>query len=354
MKQLSRPLLRWYDQHARDLPWRRTSDPYAIWISEVMLQQTQVETVKPYFERFHQRFPRVRDLAAADESEVLRLWEGLGYYRRARQLHAASRRIVDEFAGQFPTQLADVMSLPGIGRYTAGAILSIAFDQRQPILEGNTIRVYSRLLGYRSDPRSTAGQRELWQFAEAILPKSRVGAFNQAMMELGSEVCVPKRPDCASCPLMASCRAREHGWQDQIPIPPQRKTKYEDVTEVAVVVRRRGRVLIRQCGPNERWAGMWDFPRLVADGDHPSAVVSQVTAMTGVEILLGTHVTTIKHAVTRFRITLKCYDAEYVSGRLRRNGGCRWVAPGDLSGFALSVTGRKLANRVQSTNGELV
>jgi A/G-specific adenine glycosylase len=322
MKQLSRPLLRWYDQHARDLPWRRTSDPYAIWISEVMLQQTQVETVKPYFERFHQRFPRVRDLAAADESEVLRLWEGLGYYRRARQLHAASRRI--------------------------------AFDQRQPILEGNTIRVYSRLLGYRSDPRSTAGQRELWQFAEAILPKSRVGAFNQAMMELGSEVCVPKRPDCASCPLMASCRAREHGWQDQIPIPPQRKTKYEDVTEVAVVVRRRGRVLIRQCGPNERWAGMWDFPRLVADGDHPSAVVPQVTAMTGVEILLGTHVTTIKHAVTRFRITLKCYDAEYVSGRLRRNGGCRWVAPGDLSGFALSVTGRKLANRVQSTNGELV
>ena len=214
-----------------------------------MLQQTQVSTVVPYFIRFVHEIPNLKILSKVNNNKLLKLWEGLGYYRRARQLHAASKRIVDEFAGQFPTQLADVMSLPGIGRYTAGAILSIAFDQRQPILEGNTIRVYSRLLGYRSDPRSTAGQRELWQFAEAILPKSRVGAFNQAMMELGSEVCVPKRPDCASCPLMASCRAREHGWQDQIPIPPQRKTKYEDVTEVAVVVRRRGRVLIDSVDP---------------------------------------------------------------------------------------------------------
>src|SRR5687768_8168178 len=186
---LTRKLLAWFDRSARDLPWRRTSDLYAIWISEVMLQQTQVATVIAYFERFLHRFPDVGSLAAADEQQVLRLWEGLGYYRRARQLHAAARKIVAEHGGQFPRSYEAVRGLPGIGRYTAGAILSIGLDQRLPILEANTIRVLSRLIALRDDPRTTRSQAPLWQVAEEILPAADCGAFNQALMELGSEIC---------------------------------------------------------------------------------------------------------------------------------------------------------------------
>src|SRR5687768_10854498 len=193
---LTRKLLAWFDRSARDLPWRRTSDLYAIWISEVMLQQTQVATVIAYFERFLHRFPDVGSLAAADEQQVLRLWEGLGYYRRARQLHAAAKVIVAEHSGRFPLAYDAVRSLPGIGRYTAGAILSIGAGARLPILEANTIRVLSRLTAFRGDPASSAGQKHLWQIAELTLPAKRVGTFNQSLMELGSEICTPKAPTC--------------------------------------------------------------------------------------------------------------------------------------------------------------
>src|SRR5205823_5405848 len=179
-------------QAARDLPWRRTRDLYAIWISEIMLQQTQVATVIPYFERFFTRFPDVAALAAADEHDVLQLWEGLGYYRRARQLHAAAKQIMAEHRGQFPISYDDVRLLPGIGRYTAGAILSIGLDQRLPILEANSVRVLSRLTAYRGDVNSVAGRQKLWEVAESILPQRDCGTFNQAVMELGSEICTPR------------------------------------------------------------------------------------------------------------------------------------------------------------------
>ena len=187
-----RRLKTWYADHARDLPWRRSRDPYAVWVSEIMLQQTQVATVRGYFDRFIRAFPTIDALARADEQDVLRLWEGLGYYRRARQLHAAAKIVADEHGGRFPRNRDAVDRLPGIGRYTAGAILSIAFDQRQPILEANTVRLFCRLLGYEGDPASTAGQRLLWAMAEAVLPRREVGLFNQALMELGSEAAVAK------------------------------------------------------------------------------------------------------------------------------------------------------------------
>ena len=358
MTELRRAILRWYDRNARDLPWRASRDPYSIWISEVMLQQTQVETVKPYYKRFLAKFPSVTALANAKQSEVLREWEGLGYYRRARQLHTAAQVIRDEHNGDFPTTYDSVLALPGIGRYTAGAVLSIAFDQRLPILEGNTIRVYSRLLGYRENPRSTDGQRVLWDYATRILPRKRVGAFNQAMMELGSEVCFPRDPNCEQCPLVRMCIAREKGWQATIPaVAP--KVNYEDVHEAAVIVTRDKRYLIRQCGDNERWAGLWDFPRFEspkvsatrsATNDQRNAMADKVHQLTGIQVQLGRPLTTIKHAVTRFRITLTCYGAAYESGRLRRNANCRWVKPGDLANYPLSVTGRKLARL--SNHGE--
>ena len=235
----------WFDRHAKDLPWRRRNDAYAVWLSEIMLQQTQVATVCDYFARFLQAFPTVEDLAEADEEQVLRLWEGLGYYRRARQLHRAAKIIVEEHGGEFPRDIEKVRRLPGIGRYTAGAILSIAYDIPQPILEANTIRVYSRLLGYEGDPHASAGQKLLWSMAEAVIPAKRPGRLNQALMELGREVCKSRGPLCESCPVASLCRACERGLQDRIPRP-KAKPKIEEVREAAVIVRRRGRVLLDQ------------------------------------------------------------------------------------------------------------
>jgi A/G-specific adenine glycosylase len=340
----------WYRERARDLPWRETSDPYCIWVSEIMLQQTQVATVISYYRRFLERFPTVRELAAADEKDVLLLWEGLGYYRRARQLHAAAKVIVDQHAGEFPRDAESVRELPGIGRYTAGAILSIAYDQHEPILEANTVRLLSRLVGYRLDPTQSKGQRVLWNVAEEILPKRSVGTFNQALMELGSEICVPAAPRCLICPVSQFCEAKRLGLQEKIPARTKRPN-YEDVTEAAILIQRRGKILLRRCGPAERWAGLWDFPRYAVRAKRESRihaeVADKVSEETGLEVQVGCRLKTMKHGVTRFRITLHCYDVQHVSGRLKRNGSeLKWVNPDELAEYPLSVTGRKLCRLV--------
>lgn len=346
-----RRLLAWYRSAARDLPWRHTHDPYAIWVSEVMLQQTQVSTVKPYFERFLHEFPDVSALAQADESRVLRLWEGLGYYRRARQLHEAARLISQEHAAQFPRDADTLRGLPGIGRYTAGAILSIAFDDREPILEANTVRLLSRLLAYGKEPARAEGQRLLWSFAESLLPRKGAGTLNQALMELGSEICTPRDPDCDGCPVAPQCAARQQGRQTEIPVG-RRSMRFEDVHEVAVVVRRRGRVLLRQCAPGERWAGLWDFPRFAVrpkqSCDMQFEIENRVLGMTGLAIELGDHLTRIKHGVTRYRITLDCYQSDALSGR-RRGGASQlpWIRPDKLESYPLSVTGRKISQLIR-------
>jgi A/G-specific adenine glycosylase len=360
-RSLARKLLAWFRRNARNLPWRRTRDLYAIWISEIMLQQTQVATVIPYWQRFLARFPDVASLAAADEHDVLRLWEGLGYYRRARQLHAAARQIVAEHQGQFPITFEAVRSLPGIGRYTAGAVLSIGLDQRLPILEANTIRVLSRLTAYRGEVNTTAGQRHLWSLAESILPKRHCGAFNQAMMELGSEICTPRSPACDRCPVARLCLARQQNLVAKIPRPPK-PTNYEDVTEVAVIIRHRGRVALRRCLPGERWAGLWDFPRFaVVSGNGDDAIETQISPrtcdLTGLDVTPGSHLVTITHGVTRFRITLHCYEATLQPHARRRaaNGsgdGTSWVSIDALASYPLSVTGRKISNLLLDTKCE--
>jgi len=340
----------WYREHARDLPWRATTDPYRIWVSEIMLQQTQVVTVISYFQRFLERFPTIQSLAEASETEVLRLWEGLGYYRRARQLHAAAKLIVDQHEAEFPRDVRAVRELPGIGRYTAGAILSIAFDQPEPILEANTIRVLGRLRAHREDVTSSESQRLLWQAAEAVLPNKGAGTINQALMELGSEVCVPVNPRCSLCPVVNFCEAKRLGLQSEIPTS-SKQTRYEEVTEAAVLIRRRGKILLRRCGPNQRWAGLWDFPRFAIQSKREFEIQSEVTAKlaetTGLDIQIGRRLKSIKHGVTRFRITLHCYDAQSVSGRLKPGGSeLKWVDPDELADFPLSVTGRKLSRLV--------
>ena len=354
-QQLRRRLLAWYATHARDLPWRRSRDPYRVWISEIMLQQTQVVTVRDYFKRFIRALPNVRRLAAADEQQVLRLWEGLGYYRRARQLHAAARRIVADFGSRFPQDVDELRSLPGIGRYTAGAIASIAFDQRAAILEANTIRLLSRLIGYRDDPLKAAGQRILWQTAHDILPRKDVARFNQALMEIGSLVCTPTEPQCNACPLAGICEAFELGLQDKIPRA-KVKQEYTALREAAVVIRHRGRVLVRQCAEGERWAGLWDFPRFEIENEGPlfarEEIIEKVRRQTGVTCAPGELVKTLKHGVTRYRITLDCYRAAYVAGRVRSDNGAavRWVAAAELVELPLSTTGRKMAELVISSN----
>jgi A/G-specific adenine glycosylase len=343
--------LAWYRDHARDLPWRRSRDPYRVWISEVMLQQTQVATVREYFERFVAALPDVHQLAAADELQVLCLWEGMGYYRRARQLHAAAKAIVAQLGGNFPSDVCELIKLPGIGRYTAGAIASIAFDRRAPILEANTIRLLSRLIGYNGDPSSAAGQRLLWRTAEEILPRKNVAQFNQALMELGSLVCRPAEPECPDCPLSALCAAYEGGLQRAIPRP-KTPTEYTLLHEAAVVVRHRHRVLMRECGQRERWAGLWDFPRfaVVAEGRLFAAdeLAEKVLRQTGIRCIPGPLLKTLKHGVTRFRITLDCYEAAYAGGRPRsaENTPVRWIKCDELESLPLSATGRKLAELV--------
>lgn len=346
-----RRLLTWFHHNARAMPWRDHPRPYYVWVSEIMLQQTQVATVIPYFERFIKRFPDVSALAAAEEADVLRLWEGLGYYRRARQLHKAAQVIMEQHSGDFPQSREAVHALPGVGRYTAGAILSIAFGTREPILEANTKRVLSRLLLYRGDPEKASGQQLLWRFAEDLLPRKNVGTFNQALMELGSEICSPRTPACQVCPVATLCPTHKYGLQDQIPAR-KRKPGVENVDEAVIVVRRGPCVLLRQRSEKERWAGLWDFPRFpLANCEAPPTceqMAELICAATGLETTPTRLLTTLKHGVTRFRITLYCYEANYQNGVDRIIQPTAWLRVDEMKNFPLSVTGRKISQLVNT------
>ncbi len=270
MSDFSRRLLRWYGRSRRDLPWRvdpnstRTVDPYHVLVSESMLQQTQVATVIPYFERFIARFPTLKDLAGAAEQEVLRHWQGLGYYSRARNLQAAARKVVSEHSGVLPHRACELVKLPGIGRYTAGAIASIAFEQRSPIVDGNVARVLCRIDRIESDPRDRETAARLWGRAEQLLPRRRVGDFNSALMELGATVCTPRSPQCWVCPVRAHCEAFAGGLQDRIPAP--RKAKPTTLLKRRTFCIRRGESwLIEQRPASGRWASLWQFITIEAD-----------------------------------------------------------------------------------------
>jgi len=322
-----------------------------------MLQQTQVATVERYFPRFLVEFPDIQTLATAEESDVLRQWEGLGYYRRARQMHAAAKTIVREHGGEFPRNFESVRQLPGIGRYTSGAILSIAFDAAHPILEANTIRLFSRLWAYRGNTHDRTGQTVLWNAASLLLTKRGSGELNQALMELGSMICTPRNPKCAMCPLASLCQTCKMSLQNRIPAVRQKKP-VEELCEAAVVVERKGLVLLRKCGDDERWAGLWDFPRFrlsLAESrtrrTHNAAldstdrqIIDGVKNQVGVSVARPLHFATLRHTVTRFRITLHGFVAH--CKRTPAKDGTdryRWVRPEELARFPLSVTGRKLA-----------
>jgi A/G-specific adenine glycosylase len=345
-RRLRRNLLGWFDRHQRDLPWRRDRDPYRIWVSEAMLQQTQVATVLRYYEPFLQAFPTLGDLARANQQDVLRVWQGLGYYRRARDLHAAARRLVNEHQGDIPDDPAVFGDLPGVGRYMLGAVLSQAYDRRLPIVDANIERVLCRLFGQLEDPRRGAGRRWVWDTAAALLPVRRAGDFNQALMELGALVCTSAKPKCAVCPLRDACMARRQGLQEKLPAlaaPPCTV----HVPEVAVVVRRADRVLLVQRPERGRWAEMWEFPRsaLLPAESHEAAAHRILQELVGIEAELTDELITVRHTVTNHRITLVCFEARYRRRTFRsdyyRQG--RWIKVKDVSEFPLATPQRKIA-----------
>jgi A/G-specific adenine glycosylase len=339
-------LLDWFGRHQRPLPWRRDRDPYRIWISEVMLQQTQAAVVVGYFERFLKAFPTLTDLARADEQEVLRLWEGLGYYRRARDLHHSAREIVRLHSGRLPDDPDVVRRLPGFGPYTCNAVLSQAFDRRLPILEANSQRVLSRLFGRRDDPRQGPARRWLWQAAEEMLPETRVGEFNQALMELGALVCTPTAPRCGECPLAARCEAHRLGEEETIPARSPAPATIA-VQEAAVVIRRDQRVLLVQRPAAGRWANLWEFPHgpLLPGENHDSAVRRLAADLTGLQIQLGPELLTFRHTVTKYLITLACFEADHVEGAFQSSFYQRelWLTPAELAGYPVSAPQRRLA-----------
>jgi A/G-specific adenine glycosylase len=342
-----RALLAWFQTHQRPLPWRANRDPYAIWISEVMLQQTQVATVIPYFERFLQRFPSIAALAAAEEQEVLHAWEGLGYYRRARFLHRAAKAIVADHGGQLPRDADAVHALPGFGRYTANAVLSQAFDAKLPILEANSRRVISRLVGIEGDLKTREAEQQLWTWAENLLPNKQAGDFNQAVMELGALICKPDRPRCEECPLRRDCFARIHDAQDRIPAKAVRPSLTE-VRELALVIRREDKVLLVQRPTGGRWENMWEFPRSEIVGGIEETAVS-LLASVGMGATLGSEFASIRHGVTRFRIRLACIEAHWSHGEFRTGAYQKgeWVQVGQLAAYPLSRPQRRVSEILQ-------
>jgi A/G-specific adenine glycosylase len=332
----TRRLRAWFSRHRRDLPWRLPLaadqhgrlDPYKVLVSEAMLQQTQVATVIPYFHRFLEQFPDLKSLAAADEQAVLRAWQGLGYYSRARNLQNTARQILTDFAGKVPESVEQLLSLPGIGRYTAGAIASIAFEQRAPILDGNVARVLCRIDAVRADPMEKVTREKLWGRAEEILPRKNIGDFNSALMELGALICTPKSPQCLLCPVNVHCQAYAAGLQEKIPKPKVAGT-IPTVERWTFCIRHADRYLVEQRPPRGRWAGMWQFATLEPAGKVPSSdlMQSQYGVKTSMPILLGQ----IEHALTHRRYRFHVFGCES-----REKGAGHWVSLSELNDLPMS------------------
>jgi len=352
MNALAADLLRWYDANARVLPWRSNPSPYRIWVSEVMLQQTQVETVIPYFERFMQRFSNLEALAKANQAEVLQLWEGLGYYSRARNLHKAAQLVWQKHEGQLPHTYAELLTLPGVGSYIASAIASIAFQQPFPTLDANCRRVYIRLLNLQAPLGTPALERKLKEYAEQLLPQERPGDFNQAVMELGERICTPKTPLCEQCPLQNICQAFVQSTQNSLP---QRYAKppVPHYTVTAAVITQDQQVLIAQRPANGLLGGLWEFPggKLEPqDASLEDCLKREIREELGLEISVEKEFGVYHHAYTHFKITLHAFLCAPLPGQstdsLRH---VRWVKPAQLTDFAMGKVDRQIARRLQQS-----
>lgn len=335
VESLRQALLSWYHQFGRDLPWRRSRDPYAIWVSEIMLQQTQVKTVIPYYDRWLAQFPTLQELAIADQQQVLKAWEGLGYYARARNLHRAAQEIVAQHNGIFPKDLDTVLSLPGIGRTTAGGILSAAFNQPQPILDGNVKRVLTRLMALPvPPPRAIA---TLWQWSETLLDPEQPRDFNQALMDLGATLCTRHNPDCARCPWKEHCQAYNLGMQTELPMSETRTPIPHKLIGVAVIWNDQGQILIDRRRQEGLLGGLWEFPGGKVEPGETVAecIVREIQEELGIEVAVGDRLITVDHTYTHFRVTLEVHHCRHLQGQPQpiECDEVRWVTLAEIEQY---------------------
>ncbi|MCB9852394.1 MAG: A/G-specific adenine glycosylase [Phycisphaerales bacterium] len=350
---IRRKLLAWYRRNRRNLPWRNTSDPYAIWLSETMLQQTQVATVIPYYERFLRKYPSIERLAGAPLDEVLNLWAGLGYYSRARNLHRAAIEITNRYNGRVPDSTAELRTLPGVGRYTAGAVASIAYDVRTAVVDGNVSRVIARLFDIHADVKSPAGEKTVWNTAEVLLPRKHVGDFNQALMELGATVCRPgDAAECDACPLRNECNALAAGNVARLPVR-KKKTPVKKETHIAIVADFDNKRLYRRRPAEGLWGGLWELPSVVRNG-----AAEHATAQMLARELLGDSTTvdrrqlcTIEHQLTHRSVKFVAFRAHATTSRLQPDSqeSSRWLTKHAADRIGLSTAMRKIIAAIPET-----
>lgn len=352
-KSFSKKLVHWYENNKRDLPWRGTDAPYNIWISEAMLQQTQVETVIPYYNRFLKSFPQIKSLANADLSQVLKAWEGLGYYARARNLHKAAQIIIQNYDGFLPDKYSALLRIPGIGSYTAAAIASIAFDERHAVVDGNVSRVLSRLFLLKEPPGQNKSSFQ--QIATQLLPDDSPGNFNQAMMELGALVCTPKNPSCPECPVQSLCQASKTLKDPSIlPVRAISKPKpHFDV--VAGIIWHRGRILIDRRPLNGLLGGLWEFPGGKKENGETleQCLKREIKEELAIQVEAGQPFITVRHEYTHFKITLYSFQCKFRGGtpKLRNAIDWKWVKPGELEQFAFPKANKRILTALLAEHG---
>jgi len=340
-------LLSWYHEHKRDLPWRNTGDPYAIWVSEIMLQQTRVDQALPYYTRWMEAFPEIASLANADRQEVLMLWEGLGYYSRARNMQDAAKTVMEQFGGNFPSHYDDIIKLKGIGPYTAAAISSIAFNQPKAVVDGNVIRVISRWSGIEEDVSKGGVIREIQSIADDLLDASQPGEFNQAMMELGATVCTPKNPKCNECPVSFSCVATQMAKTDSIPYKvPKKKVPHHQIV-VGICVDSDGNILIALRPEEKMLGGLWEFPggKVESGESLEGALKRELLEELSVEVSIHPQkLTEIKHTYSHFKITLHAFYCFITSGEAvpKASKILKWIKPAELDDYPFPKANRTL------------
>lgn len=343
---VGRRLVAWGRSRARPFPWRYNRDPYVVWVSETMLQQTQIQTVIPYLERWLKRFPNVEALANAELEEVLKVWEGLGYYARARNLHRAARIILEKHGGRIPETRDALLALPGIGPYTAGAILSLAYGKDEPILDGNARRVLTRVFGVAGPLGRSATEKRLWELARAIIVPGRAREVNEALMDLGREVCTPRAPRCGECPLAAICVAHRTGQEEALPVRPRRERVPHYTVTAGVIWDDHNRILLAQRPAHAMLGGLWEFPGgKVEPGESlPECLRRELREELAIEVEVGPQVGTVRHAYSHFRITLHAFHCRIVAGDPQPldAAAIRWVRPEAIRQLPLSRADTKI------------